>query len=78
MGLYDLVFGCSHKHRTFPMTVRDRLCSEAASVTGIYVVCLECGKEFAYDWKAMKVVRSKAQTSSAQTPITILASHKVA
>ena len=61
------------------MTVRGRLrCSEAASVTRIYVVCLECGKEFAYDWKAMKVVRSKAQTSSAQTPIMILASHKVA
>jgi hypothetical protein len=21
----------------------------------MYVVCLDCGKEFAYDWKAMRV-----------------------
>ena len=24
--------------------------------TGTYVVCLDCGKEFAYDWQSMKVV----------------------
>ena len=52
MGFYDLVFGCSHKHCTFPITVRGKLRrSEAASVTGTYVVCLECGKEFPYDWQ---------------------------
>jgi hypothetical protein len=28
----------------------------AAQTTGTYVVCLDCGKEFAYDWQAMKVV----------------------
>jgi hypothetical protein len=22
---------------------------------GTYVTCLDCGKEFAYDWKAMRV-----------------------
>jgi hypothetical protein len=30
--------------------------SPAACVTGTYVVCLDCGKEFAYDWKQMKIV----------------------
>jgi hypothetical protein len=34
--------------------------SEAASITGTYVVCLACGKEFAYDWEAMKVINDKA------------------
>jgi hypothetical protein len=25
-------------------------------VTGTYVVCLDCGQEFAYDWKKMRVL----------------------
>lgn len=24
--------------------------------TGTYVVCLDCGKEFAYDWNQMRVL----------------------
>jgi hypothetical protein len=79
MRLYDLVFGCSHKHCTFPITVRSKLRrSEAASVTGTYVVCLECGKEFPYDWQAMKMVRSKPEAPRAHEPTTIFAGHKVA
>ena len=30
--------------------------SPAAALTGTYVVCLDCGKEFAYDWREMKIV----------------------
>jgi hypothetical protein len=79
MSLYDLLFGCSHKHCTFPITVRGKLRrSEAASVTGTYVTCLECGKEFPYDWQAMKVVRSKAPASRTHEPISILVRHKIA
>jgi hypothetical protein len=77
VSLYDLVFGCSHKHCTFPLTVRGKLRrSAAASVTGTYVVCLECGKELPYDWQAMKVVSSKPQRRELMNPITILARHK--
>ena len=59
MGFLDLMFGCAHKRFSFPITVRGarRRGSGAASVTGTYVVCLECGHEFPYDWKQMKVVR---------------------
>ena len=79
MGLYDLVFGCSHKHCSFPMTVRGKLRrTEAASVTGTYVVCLDCGHEFPYDWNEMKMVRSKPQTSEAAGLITIFTGHKAA
>ena len=78
MVLFDLLFGCSHNHCTFPITVRGKLRrSEAASVTGTYVVCLECGKEFPYDWQEMKIVRSKPEAPGVHEPITIFA-NKVA
>ena len=79
MSLYDLIFGCSHKRCSFPITVRGRLRrSEAASITGTYVVCLDCGKEFPYDWQEMKMVRSKPQASRAPEPSTILPGHRAA
>ncbi|HLI62587.1 MAG TPA: hypothetical protein VKV05_04250 [Terriglobales bacterium] len=57
MRLFDMVFGCSHKRCSFPITVRGKLRrSPAASVTGTYVVCLDCGQEFPYDWNEMKLV----------------------
>ena len=66
MSLFDLVFGCSHKRCTFPLTVRGaQRRSEAASVTGTYVVCLDCGKELPYDWQAMKIIRNKTEPSGA-------------
>ena len=57
MDFLNMLFGCSHKKLSFPITVRAvRRRSQAASVTGTYVVCLECGHEFPYDWNEMKVV----------------------
>lgn len=70
MSLFDLVFGCSHQRCSFPITVRGKLRrSPAASVTGTYVVCLDCGKEFPYDWKEMKMVNSKPQNSRRPEPM---------
>ena len=59
-NLIDVLFGCSHKNFSFPITKRpgQRL-SAAASVTGTYVACLDCGKEFPYDWHEMKVIEGK-------------------
>ncbi len=58
-SLFDVLFGCHHKNYSFPITKKpgQRL-SQAASVTGTYVTCLDCGKEFAYDWREMKVLES--------------------
>ena len=64
MGVFDLLFGCWHRRYSFPLTLRGELHrGAAASVTGTYVVCLDCGQEFAYDWNKMKRVKvtSKAQ-----------------
>jgi hypothetical protein len=53
----DMFFGCWHKNYSFPITTRaGQRRTGAAITTGTYVVCLDCGKEFAYDWKQMKVV----------------------
>ena len=58
--LIEGVFGCRHSRCSFPVTVRRGTRSnEAASLTGTYVVCLDCGKEFPYDWKEMKVVSTR-------------------
>ena len=54
--ILDALFGCGHKHHSFPITVKKGRRSPAASVTGTYVVCLDCGKEFPYDWKEMRIV----------------------
>ncbi len=61
MSFLEMVFGCTHKRCSFPITAKGaQRRSEAASITGTYVVCLNCGKEFAYDWQAMKIVRNKS------------------
>ena len=68
-NLVDLFFGCWHKNYSFPITNKPgHRRSEAASVTGTYVVCLDCGREFPYDWRQMKVVsiRSSARLAEAQ------------
>lgn len=55
----DAMFGCWHSRYSFPITVRAASRrSRAASVTGTYVVCLDCGKELPYDWHEMKIVES--------------------
>ncbi len=58
--LFDTIFGCGHNHCSFPITVRSRSRSQAANLTGTYVVCLDCGKEMPYDWEEMKVISSPA------------------
>ena len=60
-NLIDMLFGCWHKNVSFPITNKisskpGQKRSEAASLTGTYVVCLQCGKEFPYDWEAMRIV----------------------
>jgi hypothetical protein len=36
----------------------------AASLTGTYVVCLDCGKEFAYDWQEMRIVEEPSTATA--------------
>ncbi len=58
-SLLNAVFGCSHHRITFPLTPSRRAPNHAsvppAQRHGMYVVCLDCGKEFAYDWEDMRI-----------------------
>ena len=55
--LFDVLFGCWHERYSFPITSKStQRRSAAASLTGTYVVCLDCGREFPYDWQEMKVL----------------------
>jgi len=57
-SLVNTLFGCAHARTTFPMTPARRSNSVAvqnAAHLGTYVVCLDCGREFAYDWQTMRV-----------------------
>ncbi|MGZ4829609.1 MAG: hypothetical protein ACXV8M_03710 [Candidatus Angelobacter sp.] len=57
VNLFDLLFGCWHRKLSFPRSVkRGQSRPPAAFLTGTYVICLNCGKEFAYDWDEMRVV----------------------
>jgi len=65
-SLLDMLFGCWHKNYSFPITNRPgQRRSPAASLTGTYVVCLDCGREFAYDWHQMKVINAKPSRAKA-------------
>jgi predicted transcriptional regulator len=68
-NLLNALFGCWHRNYSFPRTVRQGARSAAASVTGTYVVCLDCGKEFPYDWKSMKVVPIPREASGLVKPV---------
>jgi hypothetical protein len=64
--LMDTVFGCWHSHYSFPITVRSAgRRSQAAAVTGTYVVCLDCGKELPYDWRQMRIVSPEPASRAA-------------
>ena len=77
MSLFDLVFGCWHKRCSFPITVCGNLRrSTAAFVTGTYVACLDCGREFPYDWSQMKMLASKPRAAWAAEPATIIPGFK--
>jgi hypothetical protein len=50
--LLNLMFRCSHRRLTRPVTP----VSKAGVPQGeTYVVCLDCGKQFAYDLKEMRI-----------------------
>lgn len=56
-SLLNTFFGCNHRNTSFPLTPTRRNAAFSAPATrnGTYVVCLDCGKEFAYNWNDMRV-----------------------
>jgi hypothetical protein len=50
--LISILLGCKHEYTTFPQT--------QSQEKGMRVVCLGCGREFEYDWDAMRRGREVA------------------
>ena len=51
-SVVNLLFRCRHKRLTRPVTP---VHSPDISHVGAYVACLECGKQFSYDTREMRI-----------------------
>jgi hypothetical protein len=60
-----LNFSCRHKHTSQPFSAEmDTAVASsgdwnavAPGKAGHYIVCLDCGKHFPYDWSKMRIVK---------------------
>ena len=63
--MMDAMFGCRHARYSFPITLRASARREPAPrLTGTYVVCLDCGREFAYDWQEMRIAEPQPKEAA--------------
>jgi hypothetical protein len=54
-AIFQTLFGCHHRRLTRPITpVR----KPGVPSGETYVVCLDCGRQFAYDWNHMRIEKS--------------------
>jgi hypothetical protein len=68
VSIGDVLFGCSHTSMSFPRTIKRRMDqSVPARQTETYVVCLDCGKEFGYDWQQMRLLGPLKQITEHRT-----------
>lgn len=64
-NLLNAMFGCSHKRTTFPLTLN-------GNRKRTYVVCLECGKEFNYNWTEMHMFQNSGNDTEAASALSIV------
>jgi len=77
-SLLNAFFGCSHRRTSFPLTparrggvaqgVQENRCKT-------YVTCLDCGKEFDYNWDEMHVGSQKSSMPTVIAPATFTPHH---
>jgi hypothetical protein len=67
--LIAFFFGCRHSRYSFPVTIRGVARPHAAPLTGPYVACLDCGREFPYDWQQMRIILSKRERRQYVAPL---------
>ena len=67
-----LMIGCRHTRLSVPFSmdvarqnkVHLDWAEELPASCTHYVVCLNCGRRYAYDWNAMKVIKTKLKAAS--------------
>jgi hypothetical protein len=69
-SVMNALFRCGHARTTFPITPRRSYwgSSVSSSRNGTYVACLDCGKEFVYDWKSMRIGEQMTEPEATQQP----------
>jgi len=67
-----ILFGCSHKKTSFPIT-RPPKVRQLGRVANTYVVCLSCGLEMPYSWSEMRVVKDRRRAVAQENPLFELA-----
>jgi len=66
----NMFFGCSHSDTTFPITPGRKSQMSSTHRHGTYVVCLDCGQEFQYNWAEMRIgdpVRNRQYAPAAES-----------
>ena len=60
--------GCSHRRKSFPFTPRSIVSAkqQARTRAETYVVCLDCGRQLAYDWTRMRIAPDYRLSNSAK------------
>ena len=66
-GFLRIFFRCRHKHISQPFPAEMAHAGSSSIdwdpmqpiTSNHYVVCLDCGKRFSYDWTKMQVVKSR-------------------
>ena len=57
-NLANWLLACSHRNTSFPITFKKKGASQKPlQPVETYVVCLDCGKRFVYDWAAMRLIK---------------------
>jgi hypothetical protein len=64
MGFVDWLQGCTHRRKSFPMSPRHVGSRDGplSRQPEVYVVCLDCGRRFAYDWNTMQIKKAQGST----------------
>jgi len=69
--IWNLLFRCQHRRTTFPLTLARDKGAGTDTHAETYVVCLDCGKQFLYDWEHMRLggaVNISGDSTEAGTP----------
>ncbi len=78
--ILNSLFGCSHRRTSFPITPARRagIAQGSSETLGkTYVACLDCGKEFDYNWDQMRVGAEKTAMHTVIAPQTFTAHQSV-
>jgi hypothetical protein len=73
-SLFDLLFACRHRRTTFPLTPagKKNAGGQSEKPGDTYVVCLECGKQFLYDWENMRLGKAVDISQGTAAEVTVI------